>query len=90
MRKITEMVVVTFSPSGSIHDYKRGCNRLVTEGFTPYGKPYTSGSVLFREFVKYEYIPPAEPEEWEEDVMEEQVVPEDPWETHDFFEDIDD
>lgn len=81
------MEVAALHNSNDPHEYARMCRRLVENGFTPYGKPYTHGSYLIREFVKYEYDIVEPDFEFEED--EEVNTNGDPWEDHDFFEGID-
>jgi hypothetical protein len=89
MRVISEMATAVLHSANSARDYTERCSHLVRQGFTPYGKPYKHGDYLIREFVKYSYTPVDEPRfEWEEEADEGTMVPEDPWETHDYFESI--
>ena len=77
------MRVVT--SDGGLPRYAHECGLAVMEGFVPYGSPYQSGDDCVREFVKYEYDP-MEEDEWDDDEEDE---PQQPFETEDFFRDID-
>ena len=95
MRKISSLEIVTFHKADSPREFIRRCCDLVQDGFTPYGKPYTHGEYLLRDFVKYEYFPAGDEEyeddeyEDDEDEEEEEVI-QHPWETEDFFTEIGD
>ena len=84
-RRITDMRIIS-AASGDSFQYGQSARQLVDDGFQPYGQPYTNGSRVFREFVKYEYI-----DDYDEDLYDEEDTTDRdgrPWENVDFFEDI--
>ena len=93
MRKISELEIVSFHKDNDPDDYTRICSRLVVDGYTPYGKVYTHGGYLMRDFVKYEYFPADDEEynvEFEDDENDGEVIQEHPWEEQDFFTEVGD
>lgn len=92
MRKISELEIVAFHKASSPNDYTRMCSRLVGAGYTPYGKVYTHGDYLMRDFVQYEYFPADDEEymEFEENENDGEVIQEHPWEEQDFFTEVGD
>lgn len=85
MRKIAEMKIACFHTDGGVRSYLQDCTALVAGGFVPYGKPYYHGSMMFREFVKYEIVLDDDTFDFENG-----ETGTDPWEEHDFFSEIDD
>ena len=79
------MRVVT-SRSGNAGQYCRDIARIVDDGYVPYGQPYMNGDCVYREFVKYEH----DDDGFGFDVDEDDGEPQQPFETVDFFEDIED